>query len=64
MRLARDQQHAQVLADAVDEGDGAVVGVGELALALDRQFDDVAPGVRDDDLRAASPADDGAFEVD
>ncbi len=46
MRFARNQQHAQVLADAVENGDGAVVGVGEFALGLvDGQFDDVAAGV-------------------
>ena len=48
MRLAGDQQHAQILADAVDQRDGAVVGVGQLAVgAVDRQLDDVAAGARE-----------------
>ena len=62
MRLAGDEQHAQILADAVEDGDGAVVGVGDLALGLvDRQFDDVAPGVGDDDLERHRLADHGAL---
>jgi LPS-assembly protein len=32
VRLARHQEHAQILADAVDDGDGAIVGVGQLAV--------------------------------
>ena len=52
MRLAGNQQHAQILADAVDHGDGAVVGVGQLAVgAVDRQFDDVAAGARNGELQ-------------
>jgi hypothetical protein len=52
MRFAGNQEHAQVLADAIDDGDSAVVGVGEFALdRIDREFDDVAPGARDRHLQ-------------
>ena len=52
MRLARHQQHAQLVAHAVDRDDGTVVDRGQLA--LDRgclDLDDVGSGVRDGDLR-------------
>jgi hypothetical protein len=42
MRLAGDEQHAQVLADALHLGDGAVVGVRQFAVQFaDGQLDDV-----------------------
>ena len=59
MRLARDQQHAQILADAVDRGDGVVVGVGEFALergSID-DLDDVAAGAGDGELQRHLVAD-------
>ena len=46
MGLAGDEQHAQLVAHAVDRHDGAVVDLGELA--LDRRgldLDDVLPGM-------------------
>ena len=52
MRLAGHQQHAQLVAHAVDRDHGAVVDRGELALqrrGLD--LDDVRAGVRDRNLR-------------
>ena len=47
MRFARDEQHAQVLADAVDDVDGAVVRRRHLARNLrDGEFHDVASAAR------------------
>ena len=52
MRLAGDQQHAQVLADAVDQRDGAVVGLrsARRRQRIDGELDDVAAGTRHDDV--------------
>ena len=63
MRLARYEQHAQVFANAVDNGDGAVVGVGDFAVGgVDRQFDDIASGSGDHDVERHLLADRGAFD--
>ena len=48
MRLARHQQHAEPLADAIDLDDAPVVDLGQFAAAgLDRKLDDVGPGMVD-----------------
>ena len=50
MRLARDQQHAQVFAHALDREHGAIVDGGELALGrLGFDLDDIGAGVIDID---------------
>jgi hypothetical protein len=47
VRLAGDEQHAQVLANALDDMDGAVVGRGDLAFdRLDLEFEDVVAAAR------------------
>ena len=52
MRLAGDQQHAQLVAHAVDRDHGAVVDGGQFAFERRRlDLDDVRPGMRDRDLR-------------
>ncbi len=58
MRLAGDQQHAQLVAHAVDRDHGAVVDGRELVLERRRlDLDDVRPGMRDRhvDADAARP---------
>ncbi len=63
MRFARYQQNAQVLANAVDDRDRTIVGVGDLAVgAFDRQFHDVAPGARHGDLKRHFRTEDGALQ--
>ena len=53
MRLAGDQQHAQLLADALDRQHGAVVDRGQLARQrLDLDLDDVRAAMLDPDRRA------------
>jgi hypothetical protein len=50
MRLARDQQHAQILAHALDRQHRAVIDRGELALGrLGLDLDDVGAGMVDID---------------
>ncbi len=47
MRLAGDEQHAQVLADAVDDVDGAIVGLRHFAgQPGDREFENVVAAAR------------------
>ena len=62
MRLAGDQQHAQLVAHAIDRDHGAVVHLGELAASGEGlDLDDVRPGMRDRDVDALRRADgDGA----
>jgi hypothetical protein len=57
VRLARDEQHAKLVAHAVDGNDGAVVDRGEFVFER-RGFDldDVLSGVRDRDLRVDGSA--------
>ena len=56
--LARDQQHAQPVAHAVDGEERAVVVEGELVLAgADFQLDDVGAGVADGDRQLDRAAD-------
>ena len=53
VRLAGDQQHAQVLAHALGGDDRAVVGGGQLARRrLELDLDDVLAGVRERHLRS------------
>src|SRR3954462_3845662 len=57
MRLARDQQHAQLVAHTVDGDDGAVVHRSQFPLerrGLD--LDDVRPGMLDVDVDACALA--------
>ena len=57
MRLAGDQQHAQVLADALDGDDGAVVDRRQLAgERLRLELDDVGPAMGDVDDELAGHA--------
>ena len=51
--LARDQQHAQPVADAVDRNDGLIVEIGQLTLGIRYyQLHDVWPGMVQLDLDA------------
>jgi len=48
MRLARDKQHAQLVAHAIDRDDRTIVDRRQFALERRRfDLDDVRPGVRD-----------------
>ena len=50
MRLARDEEDAEVLADALDRGDGAVVDLGQLAgQRLGLEFEDIGAAMGDVD---------------
>src|SRR6185503_17046056 len=60
---AGNEQHAQILADAVDQRDGAVVGVGQFARhGVDGELDDVAAGGRDRHLQRHRLADGGVLD--
>ena len=57
MRFAGDEQHAQILADAVDDRGGAVVDGGQFAIERrGLEFVDVLPGMGDVDIEAVHRA--------
>ena len=60
MRLARDQEHAQVLAHAFRRDHGAVVGGRELAgCGIELDFENVLAGVRERHVDRDRPSDGG-----
>ncbi len=64
MRLARDEEDAQVLAHALGDDDEAVVGGGELARRrLELDLEDVGAGVRERHLDLDRAADLGAHRL-
>jgi hypothetical protein len=65
MRRARNKQHAQVLANALDQRDRVIVGGGDLAVELiDGELDDVLAAPWQIEIKRCLLTGDGSFGCD